>query len=114
MFNLLSNAVKFNKPDGNIEISCIVDDEDTTRIEIRDTGIGIPENKHEAVFQPFNRLGLEACNIEGSGIGLTITRDLVERMDGRVDFTSVEGVGSTFWVEFPLAVDAETKKMLHQ
>ena len=104
MFNLISNAVKYNKPDGSVEISCMVNDEDTARIEVKDNGIGIPEDKHEEVFQPFNRLGLEGQNIEGSGVGLTITRDLIEQMNGRVGFTSKKGTGSTFWVDIPLAI----------
>jgi len=80
------------------------------RISVADTGEGISEDKQDALFQPFNRLGREAGEIEGTGIGLAITKQLIEAMDGKVGFESKEGLGSTFWVEFP-ALDSANSDM---
>lgn len=71
------------------------------RVSISDTGSGIPERDQANVFQPFNRLGRESGPIEGTGIGLAITKDLVERMNGKIGLESAPGMGATFWVEFP-------------
>ena len=73
------------------------------RINVRDTGPGIPADKHDDVFRPFSRLGAEASKIEGTGIGLSISRQLIESMGGSLDFESVVGQGSTFWIELPAA-----------
>jgi CheY-like chemotaxis protein len=72
------------------------------RLRVTDTGPGIPADRVGELFQPFSRLGIENSNIEGTGIGLTITRRIVEAMGGTVDVQSQAGVGSTFWVELPL------------
>lgn len=102
MLNLLSNAVKYNNENGSITL----DSEsigNQLRISVTDTGAGVPEDKLEELFIPFSRLGAEETSIEGTGIGLTITKELVELMDGDIGVESVVGVGTTFWVDFPLA-----------
>jgi CheY-like chemotaxis protein len=80
------------------------------RIQVKDTGQGIPLAKQSEVFQPFNRLTAENSNIEGSGVGLVITKQLVEMMNGSLHFISQENKGSTFWIDLPLACDLENDK----
>lgn len=101
LLNLLSNAIKYNRPDGEVHVSIRASTPDTLRIEVSDTGIGIPESMHPQVFQSFNRLHAENSEIEGSGIGLALSKNLAELMEGRLGFESQEGQGSTFWIEIP-------------
>ncbi len=104
--NLVSNAIKYNREQGKVVVTCCLADEHYFRVNIEDTGRGIPRERHGEVFQPFNRLGAELGNIEGSGVGLVITKQLVSHMGGRIDFTSEEGMGSQFWVDLPLYADS--------
>jgi CheY-like chemotaxis protein len=106
LLNLLSNAVKYNRKGGKVAISARVDATDRVRISVSDTGLGIPESQQRNLFRPFQRLVAESSVIEGTGIGLALTKNLVIAMGGEVGFESVPGTGSTFWVEFPLASDA--------
>ena len=101
MTNIISNAIKYNREGGKVDILFSCDDGDTIRISVSDNGDGIPKQDQLQAFQPFNRLGREAGPIEGTGIGLAITKDLVERMGGKIGLDSAAGMGATFWVEFP-------------
>ena len=103
LLNLLSNAIKYNKTEGLVDITYAPVEAGYLRINVRDTGIGIPQDRIGELFTPFSRLGIEAQAIEGTGIGLAITKQLVELMDGRIGCGSKLGVGSVFWVDLPIA-----------
>jgi PAS domain S-box-containing protein len=103
LLNLLSNAVKYNHENGSVAIDCRIMGDDRIRISVSDKGPGIPKSKQKKLFIPFDRLGREAGQIEGTGIGLTITKKLVDALNGRIDFRSTEGEGSTFWVDLPIS-----------
>jgi PAS domain S-box-containing protein len=100
MINLLSNAIKYNSVDGSVIVECVVSGKDRVRISVRDTGIGLAPEQVAHLFQPFNRLGQEDKLEEGTGIGLVVTKQLVELMGGVIGVESDVGVGSVFWVEF--------------
>lgn len=102
LLNLLSNAVKYNKEDGTIEIYCEQIDPNEIKVSVKDSGLGIHKDKHIHVFTAFDRLGNEAGNIEGTGIGLFFSKQLIERMNGQVGFESEHEVGSTFWFTLKL------------
>lgn len=108
ILNLLSNAVKYNRENGEINIEVSHLKEKTIRITISDTGYGIDNDKFEELFQPFHRLNNKNHTIEGTGIGLTITRNLVEIMNGSIGVESEKGVGSRFWIELPLDTEHTT------
>ena len=108
LLNLLSNGIKYNREDGSVTVTCELSGEASARIFVADTGIGIPESEKGKVFEPFERLHAERRNISGSGIGLSLSQKLVEKMDGRIGFTSSENDGSTFWLELPIAETAST------
>lgn len=101
LLNLLSNAVKYNREGGVIHVVIENVADQRIRINVRDSGSGIAADHLKELFQPFSRLKAEHTEIEGTGIGLTITRNLVELMGGSVGVESEVGVGSTFWVELP-------------
>ncbi len=102
LINLLSNACKYNKPGGKVWIDTRVFKGDRLRIIVGDTGIGIPERKQHELFRPFSRLGREESEIEGSGVGLVLTRLIIHAMEGILDFESTEGRGSIFWFDLPI------------
>ncbi|MBC8285096.1 MAG: response regulator [Nitrospinae bacterium] len=104
LLNLLSNAVKYNQKGGTVRIFCDAGQKETLRIHVKDTGLGMSEDQQEKLFEPFERLGAETTDVEGAGIGLTITRKLVELMGGKVFAESKLGEGSCFTVELPLGV----------
>lgn len=112
VINLLSNAIKYNKPQGSVRISCQADD-GSLRINVTDTGLGIASDKQSRIFNSFDRLGMERGKVEGTGIGLVITKRIVEAMGGSIGFESSEGKGSTFWVAFPLAREHKTSGLQH-
>jgi signal transduction histidine kinase len=103
LLNLLSNAIKYNKDDGTIDIHCEQIDSNEIKVSVKDTGLGIHSDKHTHVFTAFDRLGNEAGNIEGTGIGLFFSKQLIERMNGQVGFESEHDVGSTFWFTLNLS-----------
>ena len=102
LINLLFNAIKYNKPNGEVTIETILSPPNSIRIRVRDTGSGLAPEKLAQLFQPFNRLGQETGAEEGTGIGLVVTKRLVELMGGAIGADSVVGMGSTFWIELAL------------
>ena len=104
LINLLSNAVKYNREDGIVRVKAEMLDKKQLRIIVSDTGKGINAADIEKLFDPFERLTFKNSNVEGTGIGLTVTKQLVEAMGGTIGVDSVTDQGSVFWVEFPLAV----------
>jgi PAS domain S-box-containing protein len=99
LINLLSNAIKYNQTGGAVVVECTASIPDRIRVSVRDTGAGLPPEKLAQLFQPFNRLGQEASAEEGTGIGLVVTKRLVELMGGVIGAESEVGVGSVFWIE---------------
>jgi len=99
LLNLLSNAVKYNREEGAVVVSCEHPTPDRLRLSVQDTGNGLNPEQLANLFQPFNRLGQEAGAQEGTGIGLVVTKRLVELMGGEIGVTSSPGVGSVFWIE---------------
>lgn len=104
LLNLLSNAVKYNRPDGLVRIECAASTPGRVRLSVRDTGLGIPQDMQAELFTAFHRLGRENSNIEGTGIGLAISKKLVELMGGDIGMESRPGQGSTFWVDLAEAL----------
>ncbi len=103
LLNLLSNAVKYNRPGGRVEVRCTLLPSDRLRIAVTDTGRGISPQRMERLFLPFERLGAEETEIEGTGIGLALSRGIVTALHGELGVESVDGEGSTFWVILPRA-----------
>ncbi len=106
--NLLSNAVKYNHDGGRIHVASRVREPDAVEIAVTDTGIGMSEQQLNALFQPFNRLGRERSNLQGTGIGLVISQRLAELMGGALRARSSEGEGSSFILALPLVIDPDT------
>lgn len=105
LLNLLSNAIKYNRKYGKVTVAATVLDNGFLRLSVSDTGLGIPKQQQGGLFEPFERLGREAGEIEGTGIGLTITKRITELLDGVIGFDSEENVGSVFWIDLPISDD---------
>ncbi len=99
LVNLLSNAIKYNCLHETVQVTCTLISPGRIRISIKDSGAGLPPEKLVQLFQPFNRLGQEITNTEGTGIGLVVTKQLVELMGGIIGVNSIVGTGSEFWIE---------------
>ena len=102
LLNLISNGIKYNRKEGSITLTTQPKEGSMLRIEVMDTGMGIPEDKLGQLFEPFNRLGAENGEIEGTGIGMAISKKLVEVMDGSIGVESTVGVGSKFYITLPV------------
>jgi len=111
LLNLISNAVKYNRENGKIVLNCYVATNGMLRISVTDTGEGISKDKLDELFQPFSRLGAENTEIEGTGIGLVITKQIIESMGGRIDVESEIGKGTTFWIELPVSESGQAKDL---
>ncbi len=99
LLNLLSNAVKYNRPGGRVTVAFELASPTRFRIMVTDTGAGIPRQKLQLLFTPFERLGAESTAVEGTGLALALSRGLAEAMGGSLGVTSEVDCGSTFWVE---------------
>lgn len=102
LVNLLSNAIKYNNKGGKVILSCAAQPSGMLRFKVRDTGKGLNEEQQQRLFTPFDRLGAEASTTHGTGIGLVISKRLIEGMGGALGYSSQEGEGSCFWVDIKL------------
>jgi len=102
LVNLFSNAIKYNHAGGTVTLSC-VEEAGCVRLRVTDTGPGVAPELHERLFAPFDRLDAEAKGIEGTGLGLALSKGLMEAIGGSLGVESEPGEGSTFWIELPLA-----------
>ncbi len=101
LLNLVSNAIKYNREQGSVELACAHQPENKLRFSVTDTGLGISPEKQRELFLPFSRLGKEFSNIEGTGIGLSLSKQIIEIMEGELGFSSELGKGTTFWIDLP-------------
>jgi CheY-like chemotaxis protein len=107
LVNLLSNAIKYNRPGGSVIVECSRSPSERIRVSVRDTGAGLPPDMLQLLFKPFNRLGRERSTVEGTGIGLVMSKRVVELMGGAIGVQSTVGVGSVFWFELDSATAPE-------
>jgi hypothetical protein len=103
LINLLFNAIKYNRPGGTVDVRFTLGPDQAVRISVGDTGNGLEPAQLAQLFQPFNRLGKEAGVEEGTGIGLVVSKRLIELMEGMIGVESTVGVGSVFWIELMAA-----------
>jgi PAS domain S-box-containing protein len=107
LINLLSNAIKYNQANGTVVVECAMSAPERMRISVRDTGAGLPPDMLSQLFQPFNRLGQERGREEGTGIGLVMSKRLVELMGGLIGVESTVGLGSVFWFELNATLEPQ-------
>ncbi len=103
LVNLLSNAIKYNRVGGHVDITCATQVSGNVRISVQDTGEGIPPEKLDQLFKPFNRLGHDTSAVQGTGIGLVMCKRLAQLMGGTIGVESTPGQGSVFWVKLKAA-----------
>jgi signal transduction histidine kinase/ActR/RegA family two-component response regulator len=101
LLNLLSNAIKYNQPNGSVRISCQAGSKNEVRIKVEDTGNGIAAEDQARLFAPFERLSASQTDVEGTGLGLALSKHLIQAMGGGIGLISQIGKGSTFWIELP-------------
>ncbi|MFZ0667289.1 MAG: ATP-binding protein, partial [Acidimicrobiales bacterium] len=106
--NLMSNAIKYNRRGGLVRVHGDSTNAGRVRLTVQDTGPGIPPDRQAAVFAPFERLGAEQTTVEGTGVGLTLAKRVMEAMGGNIGFDSKVGLGSTFWIELDAVNDPVT------
>jgi signal transduction histidine kinase len=104
--NLVDNAIRYTPAGGRIDIR-VAEADGRVVLDVDDTGPGIPEEKRNLLFRPFERLGEESSEIEGTGIGLALSKGLVDAMGGSIGLENPDGGGCVFWVELPLASSEE-------
>jgi CheY-like chemotaxis protein len=108
LINLLSNAIKYNKVDGTVDVDYAASTPGRIRVRVKDTGEGLTPNKMTQLFRPFDRLGKETGVEEGTGIGLMVSKQLVELMGGVIGVESTLGKGSVFWIELNVTAEPHT------
>jgi len=106
LVNLISNAIKYNCNNGSVDINVTCKKNNIIKIKVSDTGRGLNTKQQENLFTPFDRLGAENSGIDGVGIGLALSKHLIENMSGKIGIESTPGKGSTFWIELNLASDS--------
>jgi PAS domain S-box-containing protein len=114
LINLLSNAIKYNQPNGTVIVDCAMNTPERVRVSVADSGAGLPPELLQQLFQPFNRLGQERSTEEGTGIGLVMSKRLVEMMGGIIGVDSTVGMGSVFWFELNSASEPQLETDLTQ
>ena len=102
LINLLSNAIKYNRTDGSVVVRWQLRPQQRVRVSLEDSGQGLTPAQLAQLFQPFNRLGQESGQQQGTGIGLVVSKRLAEMMGGSIGVSSTPGVGSVFWFELAL------------
>jgi signal transduction histidine kinase len=101
--NILSNAIKYNSENGKVIIDCSPTGENMLCLSVTDTGKGLTPDQQRHLFKPFDRIGADRSNIEGTGLGLLISKELIESMGGTIGVESEPGKGSRFWIQVPLS-----------
>jgi CheY-like chemotaxis protein/anti-sigma regulatory factor (Ser/Thr protein kinase) len=109
LVNLLSNGIKYNHAGGHVEVA-ISSQPDGVRLDVTDSGRGMTPEQLAGLYQPFNRLGAEASGVEGTGLGLVISKQLIDAMEGRLDVRSTPGAGATFSITLPVAENTAVRE----